>query len=98
MLFIVGFTKVFTAIAMIISHFLAKDVSAYEVNFILFILIYMYIELVVFMALQFVLSMWAVKTRYQKINLYLHDNVLTSINENVNEGDEKLNKAALLHD
>lgn len=55
----------------------------------------MHLQLNIIIIFHFLFWMWAVKLRYQKLNIYLNDK---SFNENSNLVNEKLNIAAMLHD
>lgn len=54
-------------------------------------------EIGVFTIFQFIFVMWAVKLRYQKINLFLEENFLNS-NCEAKDGKDKIMRAATLHD
>lgn len=54
-------------------------------------------EIGLFAIFQFIFVMWAVKLRYQKINLFLEENFLNSNTES-KDGKDQIKKAATIHD
>lgn len=60
--------------------------------------IFLSFDLWFFINFQFVFLIYLVKLRFEKINLYLRQNFLELKNENIIDGNEKLNEAAKIHD
>lgn len=96
--FFAVFVKSFTTASLCVTRVIGSHSKMFRVNIILLISMYLCIEMAIFAIHHYTFWMWAVKIRYPKINLFLKENFLKSVNHNMKEGNEKLCRAALLHD
>lgn len=97
-LFFVTLTKSLAVLSLSMTSLIGETTNLFHVNFMFMISMYFVVQTNVFFVFQFTFLMWAIKLRYQKINLFLAENFLASEDGLIKDGNGKLNKAALLHD
>lgn len=90
--------KSFTTASLYATREIGNHSEMYKVNIMLLISMYLCVEMAIFAIYHYTFWMWAVKIRYQKINLCLEENFLKSSDHDMKEGNEILRKAAVLHD
>lgn len=105
--FFILFHKALTTIAIFLGYILGDGLNVFKSNFLVWLSMFFFIETTAYLISHFTFWMWAVKLRYEKINLFLKKNFLTTMscdkegskgscyNE---DGNEKLNTAAWIHD
>lgn len=90
--------KSFSLTSIFVTRVVGRYSEMFQINLLLLISLYLCIEMAIFGFHQFTFWMWALKLRYQKINLFLEENFINFEFHNVKEGNEKLCHAAQLHD
>lgn len=88
----------FVFVAYILSELVGQRKDIIESSPVMLITLTLSMHHTLFTIFQFTLLMSAVKLRYKKINKFLSINFLLCSNENIENGNEKLNLAASLHE
>lgn len=92
-------TKFLAFLCICLAKLIGKTTDLFRLNYLFMIPLFLCIETTVLFVFQFTFWMWAVKLRYRKINLFLRDYFLeTRMKISRADGDEILNKIAIIHD
>lgn len=89
-------TKTFMLLIVSTSYSIQLAFEFYQPSVIVFLNMCFVIELGLLTIIQYVLILWAVKLRYEKINVLLGENFFASLSD-LKDGNKKLSKAAELH-
>lgn len=90
--------KITIIVSACVTYYIKARHGMIKSSLIAVISMWFFIQYEVFPNIQFVLLVWAVKLRYQKINSYLKRILLDSSINGVRDGNQKLNGLASIHD